>query len=139
MLREKAFDCTALVHLGIVEDHDEQRLGEALVELVEECQKRLGRPPLGPFPVAALGPEMSGAKQRGALTLRRGGHFDLRAFAKPPTLDVGCMSKVRLIDPQDFYGPLRVTGVDGGDDFCHPGFFFSGRGALRGTVLAKRL
>jgi len=32
--------------------------GEALVELVQEGQKRLGRPPLGPFPVAALGPEM---------------------------------------------------------------------------------
>jgi len=58
MLLAKAFDGTAFVQLGLVEDHDEQRLGEALVELVEEGQKRLGRPPLGPFPVAALGPEM---------------------------------------------------------------------------------
>ena len=44
MLLEKAFDDTAFVNLGIVEDHDEQRLGEALVALVEEGQQRLGRP-----------------------------------------------------------------------------------------------
>jgi hypothetical protein len=94
MLLEKAFDGTAFVHLGIIEDHDEQCFGEALVELVQEGQKRLGCPPLGPFPVAALGPEMEGAKQRGALTLRRGGHFDLCACAKPPTLDIGFVGKM---------------------------------------------
>jgi hypothetical protein len=46
------------MNLGIVEDYDEQRLGESLVELVEKCQKDLGRAPLGSFPVEALGPEM---------------------------------------------------------------------------------
>jgi hypothetical protein len=46
---------------------------------------------------------------------------------------------VRFIDPQAFYGSPRLTGVDGGDNFCHPGFFFSALGALRGTVVAKRL
>jgi hypothetical protein len=30
---------------------------------------------------------------------------------------------VRLVDPQDFYGLLCLTGVDGGDNFRHPGFF----------------
>jgi hypothetical protein len=94
MLREKAFDGTAFVKLGIVEDHEEQCLGKPLVELVEEGQARLGRPPLGPFPIAALGPEMQGPEQRGALAFGRGGGFGLGAFAKPPALDVGFMGKV---------------------------------------------
>ena len=89
MLLEKAFDGTAFVQLGIIEDHEEQCFGAALVALVQEGQKRLGCPPLGPFPVAALGPEMEGATQRGAVTLRRGGHFALGACAQPPTLDIG--------------------------------------------------
>jgi hypothetical protein len=46
------------VNLGIVEYDDEQRLGEPLVELVKECQKDLGRAPLGSFPVETLSPEM---------------------------------------------------------------------------------
>jgi hypothetical protein len=46
---------------------------------------------------------------------------------------------VRFIDKKDFYRPLRLTDADGGDNFCHPGFFFSALGALRGTVWAKRL
>jgi hypothetical protein len=29
-----------------------------------------------------------------------------------------------FIDKQDFYGPLRLTDANGGDNFCHPGFFF---------------
>jgi hypothetical protein len=44
-----------------------------------------------------------------------------------------------LIDTEDFYGPLRLADTDGGDNCCHPGFFFSAVGALRGTVVAKRL
>ena len=55
VLLEKPFDRSTFVQLGIVEDHEEQRLGKPLVELVEEGQERLGRPPLGPFPIAALG------------------------------------------------------------------------------------
>ena len=94
MLLEKAFDCAAFVQLGIVEDHEEQRLGKPLVELVEEGQEHLGRAPLGPFPVEALGPEMQGPEQRGALALGRGGDFGLGAFAKPPALDIGCIGKV---------------------------------------------
>ena len=73
------------------------------------------------------------------MALGRGRDFGLYAFAKPPTLDVGFIGEVRLVDPQDFYGLLCLTGVDGGDNFRHPGFFFSGLGALRGTVVAKRL
>ena len=91
-------------------------------------QKELGRPPLGPFPIEALGPEMEGAEQRGALTLSRDGHFDLCAFAKLSTLDVGFIRTVGLIDPQGFYGALRLLGTDGGDNLCHPRFFSQGLG-----------
>ena len=125
--------------LRIIEDHNEQRCREPLGDLVEEGQKDLGRTPLSPFPVETLGPEMQSADKRGALTFGRSGDFGLDAFAKPSALDIGFIRKVRLIDPQDFYGALRLTGVDGGDNFCHPRFFVSGLGALRGTVLAKRL
>jgi hypothetical protein len=44
-----------------------------------------------------------------------------------------------LIDKADFYGPLRLADTDGGDNCCHPGFFFSALGALRGTGLVKRV
>jgi len=33
---------------------------------------------------------------------------------------------------------LCLPDTDGGDNVCHPGFFFSALGALRGTVVAKR-
>ena len=94
VLFEKVFDRATFVNLGMVEDHEEQCLGKPLVELVEEGQERLGRPPLGPFPITALGPEMQGPEQRGALALGRGGDFGLGAFAKPSTLDVGFIGKV---------------------------------------------
>jgi hypothetical protein len=58
VLREKPFDRSTFMYLGIVEYHDEQHLGEPLVELVQEGQKCLGCASLGPFPVEALGPEM---------------------------------------------------------------------------------
>jgi hypothetical protein len=94
VLLEKVFDRATFVNLGIGEAHEEQRLGKALVELVEKCQERLGRPSLGPFPVETLSPEMQGPEQRGALALGRGGDFGLCAFAPPPALDVGCIGKV---------------------------------------------
>ena len=96
VLLEKVFDRATFVNLGIVEDHEEQRLGKQLVELVEEGQERLGRPPLGPFPIAALGPEMQGPEQRGALALGRGGDFGLGAFAKPSTLDVATLANTSV-------------------------------------------
>jgi len=58
VLLEKPFDRSTFVNLGIVEYDDEQCLGEPLVELVKECQKDLGRAPLGSFPVETLSPEM---------------------------------------------------------------------------------
>ena len=94
VLLEKAFDRATFVHLGIVEDHNEQCLGEPLMELLEEVQKGLGRAPFSSFPVEALRTEMSGAEQRGALALGRGGDFGLGAFAQPPALDVGCIGKM---------------------------------------------
>ena len=94
MLREKPLDRSAFVNRGIVEDHDEQRLGKPLVELVEERQEHLGRAPLGPLPIEALGAEMQGAKQRGTLALGGVGTLACCALAKPAALDVGLIGKV---------------------------------------------
>ena len=58
VLLEKLFDRSTFVNLGIVKDHDKQRPGEPLVELMEEGQKYLGCAPLGPFPVETLGTQM---------------------------------------------------------------------------------
>ena len=82
---------------------------------------------------------MQRAKEGGTLTLRWRRDFDLLAFATPAALDVGFIGEVRCIDKKDFYRPLRLPDADGGDNFCHPRFFFSAVGALRGMVLAKRL
>ncbi len=71
---------------------------------------------------------------------RRGGrHFDLLPLATPAALHVGLIGKMGFIDKEDFYGSLGLTDADGGDNFRHPGFFFSALGASRETVLAKRL
>jgi hypothetical protein len=126
------------VHRGMVEYDDAQRLWDPLGELVEEGQQACGRAPLGSVPVAALGPAMEGADPRGALTLGRSGDFGVYALATPPALAGGCVGTVRRIDPQDCDGSRRLTGVDGGDHVCPPGFFFSERGAWRGPGVAKR-
>ena len=73
------------------------------------------------------------------MPLRWRRHFDLLTLPKPATLDRGLVGKMGCIDKEAFYGSLRLVAPDGGDNFCHPGFFFSALGALRGTVLAKRL
>jgi hypothetical protein len=52
VLLEKVFDRSTFVNRGIVEDHEEQRRGKPLVELVEKGQERLGRASLGPFPIS---------------------------------------------------------------------------------------
>ena len=82
---------------------------------------------------------MQRAKQGGTVPLRWRRDFDLLALAKPAALDVGFIGTMGFIDKADFYGPLRLARRNGGDNFCHPRFFFSAVGALRGTVLAKRL
>lgn len=82
---------------------------------------------------------MQRAKEGGTLTLRWRRDFDLLALAKPAALDIGFIGKMRFIDKEDFYRPLRLASINGGDNFCHPRFFFSAVGALRGMVLAKRL
>jgi hypothetical protein len=94
VLLEKLFDRATLVHLGIVEDDDKQRLGEPLVELVEEGQHDLRGAPRGSLPVAALGTQMEGPDHRGALALGRGGHFGVGACAKPPASDIRLIRKV---------------------------------------------
>ena len=82
---------------------------------------------------------MQRAKQGGTLALPWRRHFDLLALATPTALDIGFVRKMRLIDKEDFYGALALADADGSDNLCHPGFFFAALGALRGTVLAKRL
>ena len=44
VLREKVFNRSTFVNRGIVEDHEEQRLGQPLVELVEEGRTVLDVP-----------------------------------------------------------------------------------------------
>lgn len=139
MLSKKPFDGTALVNRGIIQNQDQQGLGKPLMQLMEKLKKPLGGAAGCPLPIEALGAEMQRPKHRGTLTLGWGRDFDLMALAKPPTLDVGFIGKMRLIDKQDFYRLLALADADGRDDFCHPGFFFAGLGALPGIVLAKRL
>ena len=82
---------------------------------------------------------MQRAKQGGTLALSWRRPFDLLALATPSALDVGFIGEMGFIDKKDCYRPLRLPDTAGGDKVCHPGFFFSALGALRGTVLAKRL
>ena len=139
VLPEKPFDSPALVNRGIIQDQDEQGLRKPLMELVQELQEELRRAAWGALPIEALGAHMQRAKQGGTLTLRGRRDFDLLALATPAALDVGCIGEMRFIDKKDFYGPLGLARLNGGDNFCHPRFFFSAVGALRGMVLAKRL
>ena len=139
VLPEKPFDSPALVNRGIIQDQDQEGLGKALMELMQKLQKARRGAACGPLPIEALGAQMQRAKQGGTLTLRGRRDLDLLALAKPAALDVGFIGKMRFIDKEDFYRPLRLARLYGGDNFCHPRFFFSAVGALRGTVLAKRL
>jgi len=139
VLGEKPLDGTALVNRGVIQDQDEQGLRKPLMELVQELQEELRRAAWGTLPIEALGAQMQGAKEGRTLTPRGRRDFDPLAFAKPAPLDVGFIGKMRFINEEDLYWPLRLADADGGDNFCHPGFFFAAVGALRGTVLAKRL
>ena len=139
MLPEKPFNGPALVNRGVIQDQDQEDCGKALMELMQKLQKARRCTACGPLPIEALGAHMQRAKEGGTLTLRWRRDFDLLTLAKPAALDVGFIGKMRCIDKEDFYGPLRLARLNGGDNFCHPGFFFAAVGALRGTVLAKRL
>ena len=109
------------------------------MELVQELQEELRRAAWGTLPIEALGAQMQGAKEGRTLTPRGRRDFDPLACATPAPLDIGFIGKMRCINEEDLYWPLRLAGADGGDNFCHPGFFFAAVAALRGTVLAKRL
>lgn len=109
------------------------------MELMQKLQKELGRASRGALPIETLGTQVQSAKQGRTLAPRWRGHFDLVPLATPAALDIGGIGKMGFIDKEGFYGPLRLTGANGGDNFCHPGFFFAALGASRGTVLAKRL
>ena len=109
------------------------------MELVQALHEELRRAAWGTLPIEALGAQRQGAKEGRTLTPRGRRDFDPLALAKPAPLDVGCIGKRRFINEEDLYWPLRSADANGGDHCCHPRFFFSGLGALRGTVLAKRL
>ena len=139
MLGEKPFDGTAFVHGGLIQAQDEQRVGKALVQLMQKLQKQRGRATRGTLPIEALGTQRHGAKPGGTLALRWGRHFALVAFATPAALDIGVVGTMGFVDTEHCDGPLGLAHADGRDNVCPPGWFFSARGALRGTVVAKRL
>ena len=139
VLREQPLHGTAFVHRGVIQNQDQEGRGKALMELRQQLQEALGCPACRPLPIAALGAEMPRAKQGSTWALPWRRHFDLLALATPAALDVGFIGAMRFVNKKDFYRPLRLTDTKGGDNFCHPGFFFSALGALRGTVVAKRL
>ena len=139
VLHEKPFHGTALVNRGIIQDQDQEGVRKALMELMQKRQKARRGAACSALPIKALGPKMQGAEEGRTLTPRGRRDFDLVALATPAPLDVGFMGKRRCIDKEDLYWPLRLPDADGGDNGCHPGFFFAAVGALRGTVLAKRL
>jgi hypothetical protein len=138
VLHEKPFHGTALVNRGIIQDQDQAGVRKALMELMQKLQKARRGAACSSLPIEALGAEMQRAEEGRTLTLRGCRDFDLVALATPAPLDVGFIGKMRFIDTEDLYGPLRLADANGGDNFCHPRFFFAGLGALRGTVLAKR-
>ena len=139
VLLQEPLDRAALMNCGIIQHQNQQGRGKALMELLQKLQTALGRAPCRTLPIEVLGAQMQRAKPRGPLALPWGRHCDLLALATPAALDIGCMGKRRRIDKEDFYRSVRLAGPDGGDNVCHPGFVFSALGALRGTVLAKRL
>jgi hypothetical protein len=139
MLREEPLDGQAPVKRGIVQDQDEQRLRTPLMELMQKRQKELRRAPWGVLPREMLGAQMQSAKQGGTLTPCGRRDFALVPLATPAALDVRLIGTMGCINKEDVYRALGLTDADGSDDFCHPGFFFSALGAVRGTVVAKRL
>ena len=139
MLLHEAFHQSTLVNLRIVKDEKNQRIGKALMELMQKLDEEFRRATWCPFPIHLLGAEMECPKERGPLTFGRAGDFDLFPLAKPAALDRGLIGPVRFIGTQDFYA-LRVPQLlDRGNDLCHPLFFCSALGAFLGRVLAKRL
>ena len=139
VLGEKPLDGTALVHRGVIQDQDEQGFRNPLMELVQELQEALRRAAWGTLPIEALGAQRQGAKEGSPVTPRGRRDFDPLACAKPAPLDVGCIGKMRFINAEDLYWPLRSADGNGGANCCHPRFVFSGLGAWRGTVVAQRL
>ena len=139
VLHEKSCHGTALVNRGIIQDQDQEGVRKALMELMQKLQKARRGAACSSLPIKALAPKMQRAEEGRTLTLRGRRDFDLVAFATPAPLDVGFIGKMRFIDKEDLYWPLRLPDADGGDNFCHAGFFFAAVGALRGTVSAKRL
>ena len=139
MLLHKPFDRPTFVNLGIVENQNQQDVGKALMELVKKLQEPLRRASGCLFPRGFLGFEVQCPTERCTLALGGAGDFDLLPLPKPATLDIGLVGEVGLIDKEDFYKTLLLDRFDGGNNLCHPGFFFSAVGAFFGMVLAKRL
>ena len=139
MLLHEAFHQVTFVNLGIVEDQENERLRKTLMELVEKLDEELRRAPRCSFPIHLLGAEMQGPKQSRTLPLGRTRHFGLFPLAKPAALHIGFIGPMRLIGKEHFDTLSTAQFLDGVDDLCHPLFFCSVLGALRGRVLAKRL
>jgi hypothetical protein len=126
------------VNLGIVENPNQQDVGKALMELVKQRQEPLRRASGGLFPRGFLGFEVQCPTERCTVALGGAGDLDLLPLPTPATVDIGLVGEVGLIDKEAFYKTLLLDRFDGGNNLCHPGFFFSAVGAFFGRVLAKR-
>ena len=139
MLLHKPFDRSTFVNLGIVENQNQQDVGKTLMELVKKLQEPLRRASGGLFPIGFLGFEVQRPKERCTLALGGAGDCDLLPFPQPAALARGLVGEVGLIDKEDFDTTLLLDRLYGGNNLCHPGFFFSAVGACCGMVVAKRL
>jgi hypothetical protein len=139
MLLHKPFDRSTFVNLGIVEQQQQPAVGKALMELVKKLQEPLRRASGSLLPIAFLGFEVQRPKERCTLALGGAGDFDLLSLPKPAALDRGLVGEVGLIDQEDCDKTLLLDRFYGGNNLCHPGFFFSAVGAFFGRVWAQRL
>ena len=111
-------------------EHAEERLGAALVEWVEACPKPLGWPPLGPCPREALGTQMAGSDQRGALPLGRGGHCDVGAWATPPHVGRRVHAASATHRPPRLLRSGPAAGLGWGRPLLPPGRFLLRAGSM---------
>ena len=97
VLVHKPFDGKTLMDFGIIEDHENQRLGKAMVGLVEKVDKQLRRATWCSFPIKLLCVEVERPEEDSTLALVRAGNFGFVPLAKPAALDTGRIGPVRYI------------------------------------------
>jgi hypothetical protein len=126
MLLHEAFHSATCVTLRMVEDEKHQRIGTALMELMEKREEAFRRAPWRPLPIHLVGAEMERPKERGPLPVGRAGDFALLPRAQPAALDRGCIGPARCIGTQDCNAWRVPQFLDRCNDLCPP-LFFLGR------------